>query len=58
MYNLTERTLEHFDKIRPYEIIARGVEHLKSEGKLLGIGQSKEPGSLYNNLQLYPQMFP
>ena len=57
MYDLTERTLEHIGKIRLYEIIARAVKHFKSAGKALGIGQSKEPESLYNNLKLYPQMF-
>ena len=55
---LTGKTLEHLGKIRPYEITARAVEHFKSGGKVLGIGQSKEPESLYNNPKLYPQMFP
>ncbi|KAI0753026.1 hypothetical protein C8Q80DRAFT_1118269 [Daedaleopsis nitida] len=32
------------------------LEHLG--GKVLGIGQEKEPESLYNNPQLYSQMFP
>ncbi|TFK80214.1 hypothetical protein K466DRAFT_457428, partial [Polyporus arcularius HHB13444] len=37
---------------------ARAVEHFKSQGKALGIGQAKQPESIYDNPQLYPQMFP
>ena len=58
VHGLTGKTLEHLGKIRPYEITARAVEHFKSGGKVLGIGQSKEPETLYNNPKLYPQMFP
>ena len=58
VHRLTGKTLEHLGKIRPYEITAHAVEHFRSGGKVLGIGQHKEPESLYNNLQLYPQMFP
>ena len=58
VHGLTGTNLEHLGKIRPQEIRARAVEYFKSGGKALGIGQEKEPESLYNNPQLYPQMFP
>ena len=58
VHGLTGSNLEHLGKIRPKEIRARAVEYFKSGGKALGIGQEKEPESLYNNPQLYPQMFP
>ena len=57
VHGLTGKTLEHLGKIRPYEITARAVEHFKSDGNVLDIGQSKESESLYNNPKLYPQMF-
>ncbi|EIW65138.1 uncharacterized protein TRAVEDRAFT_111508, partial [Trametes versicolor FP-101664 SS1] len=58
VHGLTGASLEHMGKVRPYEITARAIEHFKSGGKVLGIGQSAEPESLYHNPQLYPQMFP
>ncbi|KAI0354005.1 hypothetical protein OH77DRAFT_1496897 [Trametes cingulata] len=58
VHGLTEESLEHMGKVRPYEITARAVEHFKSGGKVLGIGQADEPESIYHNPQLYPQMFP
>ncbi|KAJ7128340.1 hypothetical protein C8R44DRAFT_567373, partial [Mycena epipterygia] len=36
----------------------KAMEHLKRRGDVLGVGQSEEPQSLYQNVQLYPQMFP
>ncbi|KAI0371851.1 hypothetical protein BV20DRAFT_917456, partial [Pilatotrama ljubarskyi] len=58
VHGLTGASLEHMGKVRPHEITARAVEHFKSGGKVLGIGQAAEPESLYHNPQLYPQMFP
>lgn len=58
VHGLTGATLDHLGKVRPYEITARAIEHFKSGGKVLGIGQSPQPESLYHNPQLYPQMFP
>ena len=57
VHGLTGASLEHMGKVRPYEITARAIEHFKSGGKVLGIGQSAEPESIYNNPQLHPQMF-
>ncbi|KAI0735632.1 hypothetical protein C8Q76DRAFT_601577, partial [Earliella scabrosa] len=56
VHGLTGQTLEKLGRLRPYEIRARAVEYFKSGGKALAIGQNKEPESLYNNPQLYPQI--
>ncbi|KAJ6629659.1 hypothetical protein B0H10DRAFT_1776214 [Mycena sp. CBHHK59/15] len=37
---------------------AKALDHLANNGKTLGFGHAKIPESLYNNLQLYPQMLP
>lgn len=37
---------------------AKAVEHFKKGGSALAIGHAADPESLYNNPQLYPQMFP
>lgn len=34
------------------------LKHLTDGGHVLAVGHAKEPQSLYNNTQLYPQMFP
>ncbi|KAI0746413.1 hypothetical protein C8Q80DRAFT_1061794, partial [Daedaleopsis nitida] len=57
VHGLTGSTLAHLGKVRPYEITARAIKYFKTGGKVLSIGQRKEPESVYNNLQLYPQMF-
>ena len=58
VHGLTGTKLSQLADMRPYEITARAVEHFKSNGKALGIGQAKQPESMYDNPQLYPQMFP
>ncbi|KAI0726699.1 hypothetical protein C8Q72DRAFT_748676, partial [Fomitopsis betulina] len=58
VHGLTGASLEHMGKVRPYEITARAIEHFKSGGKVLGIGQSAEPESLYHNPQMFPWLFP
>ena len=58
VHGLIGSNLEHLGKIRLQEIRARAVEYFKSGEKALGIGQENEPKSLYNNPQLYLQMFP
>jgi len=40
------------------QLRALAMDHLMSQGKVLGIGHSEIPESTYNNPQLYPQMFP
>ncbi|KAF4618642.1 hypothetical protein D9613_009831 [Agrocybe pediades] len=37
---------------------AEALKHLDAEGKVLAIGHSSTPESIYNNPRLYPQMFP
>jgi hypothetical protein len=34
------------------------AKHLDDGGKVLAIGHSKEPQSIWRNPKLYPQMFP
>ena len=58
VHGLTGANLDNLSKLRPYKITARAVDHFKSGGKALGIGQGENPESLYDNPQLYPQMFP
>jgi hypothetical protein len=44
------------DDIRTLKM--KALDHLKSGGKTLGIGQAEEPESTFDNIQLYPQTFP
>jgi hypothetical protein len=44
------------DDIRTLKM--RALDHLKSGGKTLGIGQADDPESTFRNVQLYPQTFP
>ena len=37
---------------------AIAVGHLMKDGKILAVGHARQPESLYNNPQLYPQMMP
>ncbi|KAF8588410.1 hypothetical protein K439DRAFT_1645513 [Ramaria rubella] len=34
------------------------MEHLQHNGRMLGVGQSSQPASMYDNPQLYSQAFP
>ena len=58
VHGLTGSNLERLAHSRPHEITTRAVEYFKSGGKVLGIGQAEQPESIYDNPQLYPQMFP
>ncbi|KAF8585345.1 hypothetical protein K439DRAFT_1646633 [Ramaria rubella] len=40
------------------KLIAIAMEHLQNEGNMLGVGQASQPASIYDNPQLYPQVFP
>ena len=44
---------EHPDVMRSISML-----HLKSGGKVIAIGHSENPNSLYDNPQLFPMMFP
>ncbi|KAJ7279882.1 hypothetical protein C8J57DRAFT_1014034, partial [Mycena rebaudengoi] len=37
---------------------AKTLEHLANDGETLGFGHSNTPQSFFNNVQLFPQMFP
>lgn len=37
---------------------ARALQHLNSYGKFLSVGHAEHPESIWNNPDLYPQMFP
>ncbi|KAF8574125.1 hypothetical protein K439DRAFT_1373297 [Ramaria rubella] len=39
------------------KLMAIAMEHLKNEGRMLGVGQASQPASIYDNPQLYPQAF-
>ena len=39
-------------------LTAVALKHLTDGGKILAIGHSSQPESIYNNSQLYPKMFP
>ena len=47
-----------YGKMSIQNLKARALQHLESEGKILGIGHDNVPQSMYNNPQAYPQMFP
>lgn len=51
-------TGEEFSTKSLKAIKAIALQHLTSKGKILAIGHEKEPQSIYNNLQLFPQMMP
>jgi hypothetical protein len=34
------------------------LQHLMRDGKILGVGRSEKPESMYNNVEVYPGMFP
>jgi len=51
-------TGEEFSTKSLKAIKAIALKHLTSEGKILAIGHSKDPESIYKNPQLFPQMMP
>lgn len=55
VHGLTGDTL---DVMTTNTIKAMALCHLNNEGKILAVGHSKEFESIWNNPQLYPQMFP
>ncbi|KAI0077574.1 hypothetical protein K474DRAFT_1574222, partial [Panus rudis PR-1116 ss-1] len=58
VHDLTGGKLDYLMKENPKKVRAIAIQHFKKDGKVLGIGHTKKPESLYNNPQLYPQMFP
>ena len=55
VYTLTSDEYETFN---PDTLKAIAAKHLDDGGKVLAIGHSKEPQSIWKNPKLYPQMFP
>ncbi|KAJ7476501.1 hypothetical protein FB451DRAFT_1033290, partial [Mycena latifolia] len=49
---------EQYNNIKIDALKAKALDHLANAGKTLGVGHSDEPESTWNNVQLYPQMFP
>jgi hypothetical protein len=49
---------EEFSTKSIKEIKSLALQHLTSEGKILGIGHAEQPESIYANPQLFPQMLP
>jgi hypothetical protein len=57
VHNLSGEQL-HAKGERPDTMRSLGMLHLRSEGRVLAIGHSEKPESLYDNPMLYPLMFP
>ena len=51
-------TGEEYDKMSMKSLKIKALQHLGNGGMALGIGHSEDPLSIYNNSQLYPQLFP
>jgi hypothetical protein len=51
-------TGESIDTMSSEALKAAALKHLNIGGSMLAVGHSSEPESIYNNPQLYPQMFP
>jgi len=51
-------TSEEYDTMNSETLKAMAAKHLDDGGKVLAIGHSKEPQSIWKNPKLYPQMFP
>jgi len=51
-------TSEGYDTTSSEILKAMAAKHLDDGGKVLAIGHSKEPQSIWRNPKLYPQMFP
>ena len=55
VHGLTGETLQ---TMAPDALKALALRHLNSNGKMLAVGHSDTLQSMWNNTQLYPQMFP
>jgi len=51
-------TSEEYDTTSSETLKAMAAKHLDDGGKVLAIGHSKKPQSIWRNPKLYPQMFP
>ena len=51
-------TGELLQTMSPNALKALALRHLNSSGKMLAVGHSDKPQSMWNKPQLYPQMFP
>ena len=57
-FTVTGVSGEELDLMSTETMKAVALRHLESYGKILAIGRSKSPVSMYDNAQSYPQMFP
>ncbi|KAJ7814254.1 hypothetical protein B0H14DRAFT_3090128 [Mycena olivaceomarginata] len=51
-------TGEQYNTAKIDTLKTKALDHLPNGGQKLGVGHAAEPESTYNNVQLYPQMFP
>src|ERR1700683_619862 len=51
-------TSEEYDTANSETLKALAAKHLDDGGKVLAIGHSQEPQSIWKNPKVYPQMFP
>ena len=58
VHGITGSELSQLEKSNPQKIRGMAIKRFKSDGYMLGIGHNSEPETLFNNAQLYPQMFP
>ncbi|KAJ3564754.1 hypothetical protein NP233_g8085 [Leucocoprinus birnbaumii] len=57
-YTVHGLTGDEYQTMSMKALKARALRHLASGGKVLGIGHSEMPQSIYQNPQLYPLLFP
>ncbi|KAF9035646.1 hypothetical protein BJ165DRAFT_1355639 [Panaeolus papilionaceus] len=57
-YSVHALTGDSLETMLPCQIKAAAIRHLDAGGRMLAVGHAKEPESIWNNEQLYPQMFP
>ncbi len=57
MFTVHGLTGEACNSMTPNAIKALALKHLNSDGKVLAVGHSDHLESIWNNPQLYPQMF-
>ncbi|KAH8068592.1 hypothetical protein BXZ70DRAFT_868920, partial [Cristinia sonorae] len=58
VHGITGQELSELEKTNPQKVRGLAVQQFMQDKHILGIGSSDKPESLYNNSQLYPQMFP
>jgi hypothetical protein len=49
---------EAYNNMKIDALKAKALNHLANGGQVLGVGHAEKPEETWNNVQLYPQMFP